>query len=104
VARPFEEHTEEGTLVFGVLEPHVGVEAGEVAERLRSEFEVSAEWVAVVGGRVETAPWVLEELAEDGVHEELGCAAWLSEVHPTADRLEVERVPLPHRPAGAEAA
>lgn len=104
VARPFEEQTEEGTLVFGVLEPHIGVEAGEVAERLRSEFEVPAEWVAVVGDRVETAPWVAEELAEDGVPEELGCAAWLSEVHPTADRVEVERVPLPQRPEGAEAA
>lgn len=104
VARPFEEQTEEGTLVYGVLAPHVGVEAGEVAERLRSEFEVPAEWVAVVGDHVETAPWVAEELAEDGVHEELGCMAWLSEVHPTADRVEVERVPLPQRPEGAEAA
>jgi len=104
VARPFEEQTEEGTLVFGVLQPGPGVEAGEVAERLRAEFEVPAEWVAVVGGRVETAPWVAEELAEDGVHEELGCAAWLSEVHPTATRVEVERTPLPQRPEGAEAA
>jgi len=104
VARPFEEQGEEGTLTFGVLQPGVGVEAGEVAERLRSEFEVPAEWVAVVGDRVETAPWVAEELAEDGVHEDLGCTAWLSEVHPTADRVEVERIPLPQRPEGAEAA
>ena len=104
VARPFEEQTEEGTLVFGVLEPHIGVEAGEVAERLRSEFEVPAEWVAVVGDRVETAPWVAEELAEDGVHDDLGCRVWLSEVHPTDTRIEVERIPLPQRPEGAEAA
>jgi pyruvate formate-lyase activating enzyme-like uncharacterized protein len=104
VARPFEEQTEEGTLVFGVLQPGIGVEAGEVAERLRSEFEVPAEWVAVVDDRVETAPWVAEELAEDGVHEELGCDAFLTEVHPTATRVEVERVPLPQRPEGAEAA
>lgn len=104
VARPFEEQTEEGTLVFGVLQPGIGVEAGEVAERLRSEFEVPAEWVAVVDDRVETAPWVAEELAEDGVPEELGCDAFLTEVHPTATRVEVERTPLPVRPEGAEAA
>jgi pyruvate formate-lyase activating enzyme-like uncharacterized protein len=95
-ARPFEEQTEEGTLVFGVLKPAAAAEVGAVAERLRAEYEVPMEWVAVVGDRVETAPWVAEELAaEEGVLEGLGCAAWLSEVHPTADRLEVERIPLP---------
>jgi pyruvate formate-lyase activating enzyme-like uncharacterized protein len=63
---------------------------------LRSEFDVPMEWVAVVADRIETAPWVAEELAdEEGLMEDLGCTAWLSEVHPTADRLEVERVPLP---------
>ncbi len=105
VARPFEEQGEEGTLTFGVLHPNAGVEAGEVAERLRAEFEVPAEWVAVVGDRVETAPWVAEELAADeGLLEELGVKAWLSEVHPTADRVEVERTPLPLRDLGVEAA
>jgi uncharacterized protein len=106
-ARPFEEQTEEGTLLYGVLRPRVPAAAGEVAERLRSEFEVPMEWVAVVGDQVETAPWVAEELAEEeGVLEELDCTAWVSEVHPTADRLEVERTPLPLRdgPDGAGAA
>ena len=105
VARPFEEQGEEGTLTFGVLQPKPGVEPGEVAERLRSELEVPAEWVAVVHGRVETAPWVAEEIAdEDGLLDELGVTAYLSEVHPTADRLEVERAPLPHRDLGDAAA
>lgn len=105
VARPFEEQGEEGTLTFGVLQPKPGVEAGEVAERLRAEFEVPAEWVAVVGDRVETAPWVAEELAdEEGLLEGLGVKAWLSEVHPTADRVEVERTPLPLHDLGAQAA
>jgi pyruvate formate-lyase activating enzyme-like uncharacterized protein len=97
VQRPFEEQTEEGTLVYGVLKPAAAGEVGGLAERLRAEFEVPMEWVAVVGDRIETAPWVAEELAEeDGLLEDLGCTAWLSEVHPTADRLEVERTPLPH--------
>ena len=104
VQRPFEEQTDEGTLILGVLQPKKGVLVGAVAERLRSEFEVPMEWVAVVGDRIETSPAVAEELAaEDGVLTELGCTAFLSEVHPTATRLEVERVPLP-QPSVAKAA
>ncbi|MFO1534482.1 MAG: radical SAM protein [Thermoplasmatota archaeon] len=100
-ARPFEEQTEEGTLVYGVLKPTEPAEVGAIAERLRADYEVPMEWVAVVGDRIETAPWVAEELAADeGVLEDLGCTAWLSEVHPTADRLEVERVPLPDKDSG----
>ncbi|MCA1812251.1 MAG: hypothetical protein LC623_09625 [Halobacteriales archaeon] len=100
-ARPFEEQTEEGTLVYGVLKPTKPAEVGAIAERLRADYEVPMEWVAVVGDRIETAPWVAEELAADeGVLEDLGCTAWLSEVHPTADRLEVERVPLPDKDSG----
>lgn len=97
--RPFEEQTEEGTLVFGVLQPRGAVVLGDLAERLRTEYEVPIEWVAVVGDHIETAPAVAEELAEAGELDELGCAAWLSEVHPTASRLEVERIPLGIAPA-----
>lgn len=92
-ARPFEQQTEEGTLVFGVLQPRNGL-PGELAERLRADYEVPLEWVVVIDDRVETAPEVAEVLAEDGALPELDAEAWLSEVYPTADRLEVERVPL----------
>lgn len=103
-ARPFEEQTEEGTLVYGALRPRDGTSPGIVAERLRGEFEVPAEWVVVVDDRIETAPSVAEVLAEEGVLDTLAVEAWLSEVYPTADRLEVERMPLPggpHAPATA---
>lgn len=102
--RPFDEQTEEGTLVFGVLKPRDPQALGDLAERLRTEYEVPIDWVAVVGDRIETAPAVAEELADAGELEELGCTAWLSEVHPTATRIEVERTPLPFRDGGAEAA
>lgn len=98
IQRPFEEQTDEGTLVFGVLKPGPGMDAGELAERLRSDYEVPAEWVMVQDGHVETAPWVAEELADDDdAREDLGCTFYLSEVHPTATRIEVERTPLPHQ-------
>ena len=99
-ARPFEEQSEEGTLLFGALRPKNG-HPGELAERLRAEFEVPPEWVVVVGDRVETAPAVAQVLAEDGALWDLEAEAWISEVYPTADRLEVERTPLT---ASAEAA
>jgi uncharacterized protein len=103
-ARPFDEQTEEGTIVFGVLEPQDGASPGVLAERLRDEFEVPPDWLTVVGQAVEIAPWVAEELAEAGALEELGARAFLSEVHPTSERVEVERTPLPLVDLGAEAA
>ena len=41
-------------------------------------------------GRLEIAPWVLEEIAPH-----LGRPAYIVEEYPTADALEVERTPLP---------
>ncbi len=93
-ARPFEEQTEEGTLVFGILRSKTGESPGEIAEVLRADFEVPPEWIVIIDDRIETAPAVAEELAEEGVLDELGLEGWLSEVYPTADRLEVELVPL----------
>jgi pyruvate formate-lyase activating enzyme-like uncharacterized protein len=93
-ARPFDEQTEEGTLVFGALRSTKGESMGMVAETLRAEFEVPADWIVIIDDRIETAPAVAEELFETGMFEELGLEGWLSEVYPTADRLEVERTPL----------
>ncbi len=93
-ARPFEEQSEEGTLLFGAIRSTLGQSPGELAERLRADFEVPADWVVVVGDHVETAPAVAEVLAEEGGLIELNAEAWISEVYPTADRLEVERIPL----------
>lgn len=93
-ARPFEEQTEEGTLIFGALRPR-SESPGVLAERLRADYEVPIEWLVVIEDRVETAPAVAQTLAEAGELDALDCTAWLSEVYPTADRLEVERTPLP---------
>lgn len=102
-ARPFEEQTEEGTLIYGVLRPTDGGSPGILAERLRADYEVPPAWAVVEADRVETAPSVVEVLAEAGELAALGAEAWLSEVYPTADRLEVERVPLPQPERGAAA-
>ncbi len=100
-ARPFEEQTEEGTLLYAALRPRSG-SPGDLAERLRAEYDVPPEWVTVVDDRVETAPSVAEVLAEENQMAILGVEGWISEVYPTADRLEVERIPL--QPPNMEAA
>jgi pyruvate formate-lyase activating enzyme-like uncharacterized protein len=41
-------------------------------------------------GRLEIAPWVLQEIAP-----RLGRPSFIVEEYPTADALEVERTPLP---------
>ncbi|HVL48860.1 MAG TPA: hypothetical protein VM889_09910, partial [Candidatus Thermoplasmatota archaeon] len=48
--------------------------------------------------RLEVAPWVLEEIAE-----EIPFPCYLSEVYPTADELEVERTPLNGKPGVPDA-
>lgn len=96
VAKPYMEHTEENTLVFGILQgPQDRLH--EAYERLQSAYEVPVEWLGLRGeplSRLEVAPWVLEEVYEDFLDLEPA----IVEEHPTSERQEVERVPLALNP------
>jgi pyruvate formate-lyase activating enzyme-like uncharacterized protein len=46
-------------------------------------------FIDAVRKRMETAPWIVEEIAS-----ELPFKCYIIEEYPTADRLEVERTPL----------
>jgi len=89
VARPYDEVTEDGTLVKGVIEAD---DLAAVERELRRKYRVPAELVAAVPGRkrVEVASWVLEEIAA-----KLPWPSFVVEEYPTADALEVERQRLP---------
>jgi len=89
VARPYDEVTEDGTLVKGVIEAD---DLAAVERELRRKYRVPAELVAAVPSRkrVEVAPWVLEEIAA-----KLPWPSYVVEEYPTADALEVERQRLP---------
>jgi hypothetical protein len=89
VARPYDEVTEDGTLVKGVIEAD---DLAAVERELRTTFEVPPDLLAVVPERrrVEVAPWVLEEIAA-----RLPWRSFVVEEYPTADALEVERQRLP---------
>ena len=77
--------TEDGTLVRG----YVYTKDTEAAmERLRA-LGVKDGMMVALDGKVEVAPWILEEVADS-----LDDKAYISEQYPTADGLEVERTPL----------
>jgi len=76
--------TDDGTLVRGFV--YGDPEA--IVSKLK-EFDVPEELYSVLDNKVEVAPWVLEDIAED-----LGFKCYASEQYPTADGLEVERTPL----------
>ena len=77
--------TDDGTLVRGYV---YSDDPDAVVSRLL-ELDVPEELFAVLDGKVEVAPWVLEDIADD-----LGFKCYISEQYPTADGLEVERTPL----------
>ncbi len=61
-ARPFDEITEDGTIVYGVYEPVSGG-TGPVAGFFRERFEPDS--YAIFPDRVETAWWLLEKYADE---------------------------------------
>ena len=86
-AKEYEVITEDGTVIKGVL-------YGDLEEAMRllaEEYDVPASLMHIdeERNRLEVAPWVLEDIAE-----EIPYRCYEVEEYPTADRLEVERAPL----------
>ena len=77
--------TEDGTLVRGFMYTQ---DTGAAAEALR-DMGVEEDMFQILEGKIEVAPWILEEIAED-----IPWKCYISEQYPTADALEVERTPL----------
>jgi len=84
--RPFEVVTDDGTFLRGVIESD---NMEDLMYILRNVHDVPDELMELEGSRLLIAPWVLEELSE-----ELEGVKYISEVYPTWDGLEVERIPL----------
>lgn len=91
VRKPHEILTEDGTLLKGVVETN---EPGRISSEVMARFGVPQKllWIDAQKGRLEVAPWVLEQIAP-----ELKLPSYIVEEYPTADRLEVERRPLKRR-------
>ena len=97
VVKPHELITDDDTLLIGVLEPVLDLDI--FAEELMRGFEIPGDLVYVnrERNRVETAPWVLEEIAG-----EVRVPAFIIEEYPSSDRLEVEREGIGREEVGQE--
>jgi len=86
VAKMYEVITEDGTLMKGII-----MAGKEEMKKIKEEFGIEdgmIEWNEEKK-RIETSPFILEEIAEH-----LPYKCYIIEEYPTADRLEVERIPL----------
>ncbi len=91
-AREFDEITEDGTLVYGVIE---GGDQ-EFAEKTLQSMEIPSELFEVKDGKIEIAWWALEELKEE-IKKELepfGSRFFIIERYPFEGGMLVELIPL----------
>lgn len=91
-AREFDEITEDGTLIYGIID---GGDQ-ELAEEIIREVEVPDELFEFKEGKIEIAWWVLEDL-KNRLKEELepsGTKIFIIERHPFEDGMVVELIPL----------
>jgi hypothetical protein len=92
MAREFDEITEDGTLVYGIIEylDH------KIAKKILEDIGIPLELFEVKKGRIEIAWWILEELKEE-IKEELkslGAKLLIIERYPFEDGLLVELTPI----------
>jgi pyruvate formate-lyase activating enzyme-like uncharacterized protein len=94
IAKEYEIIGDEGTLLKGVIYTQ-NMSLEELHEALRQEFKIGDNHIFLNNKkkRIEIALWILEKIALDLKKRGLEC--YMVEEYPTADGLEVERIPLP---------
>lgn len=94
VAKEHEVITDDGTLLKGVVYSDTFAPM-EINILLLHDFGIDERYISVNNdkNRVEIAPWILEKIAPELKKKRLEC--YIVEEYPTADALEVERIPLP---------
>ncbi len=87
-SRPFDEITDDGTIIFGIIHSK---NTAKILEQLQ-EFEVPEEMYEIKENSIEIASWILEDIADDigGVSDKLE----IIEKYPTSDGLIVESMPV----------
>jgi pyruvate formate-lyase activating enzyme-like uncharacterized protein len=91
-AREFDEVTEDGTLIYGVIDS----ENQELIAELFQNIEFPEDLYEIRAGKIEIAWWVIEELKEEmkKEFEPLGTKFFIIERFPFKDGLVVEVIPL----------
>ncbi|MEM2934096.1 MAG: radical SAM protein [Methanocellales archaeon] len=86
VARPFDEITEEGTIIYGVISSSL-----EAAVKILLDLKVPRDMYQVMEDHIEIAWWILDEI---GSKIKLNCELYILERYPTKNGLVVEKIPL----------
>lgn len=94
IAQPYDVITKEGTLIKGVID-HSYISLQQTLSLLTETYHVPTHlcFIDLEKNRIEIAAWLLEKIASNLVHHGYHC--YIVEEYPTADRLEVERTPMP---------
>ena len=98
VILPYQILTDDGTFLLGMIEPeHAGnlIGLNDLMNELMDKYDVQQELVLLNRKlkRLELAPWVLKVLSPK-FSTTLRQRCFIIEEYPTADRLEVERIPI----------
>lgn len=86
VARPFDEISEDGTIIYGVISGDV-----QAAAKILENLEVPDDMYQVESDHIEIAWWILDEIASKI---KLNCELYIIERYPTKNGLVVEKIPL----------
>jgi pyruvate formate-lyase activating enzyme-like uncharacterized protein len=93
-AKPYHEITEDGTLLYGII--HTKSKSLEtLVNELKTTFKIPPQMFEVntLRKRIDLAGWILEDIASELTQQ--GYTCYIIEEYPTADHLEIERIPLP---------
>ena len=87
MARPFDQATEDGTLIHGVIEGDL-----DLAQRALSDLGVPPEMYSSVGNVIDLSASILEEISKE--LKGIGLNISIVERYPLEGGLVVERIPL----------
>jgi len=95
VAKPYDVVTEDGTLVRGIIVHRSTKRLHHLHQTLQSINKIPSRHLHynTIKHRLEIGGWILETIADSLSKQGFQC--YLIEEYPTADALEVERIPLP---------
>jgi pyruvate formate-lyase activating enzyme-like uncharacterized protein len=94
ISKPYEVITNEGTILKGII-PLKDFSYSQLKKSITKEFNISKDKIYFnkKKNRLELPIWILEKFVKELKKRGLEC--YIVEEYPTADGLEVERIPLP---------
>ncbi len=94
-AQPYDIITQDGTIIKGIILPNQNTSLTKLSAYLKKTYHIKKHLITIntVQQRIELAPWILQTIAAQLTQHGHHC--YLTEEYPTADKLEVERIPLP---------